>query len=61
MDLSKAAWRKASRSNDSGGNCVEVAGTSHAVALRDGKNSDGGHIFVSRRDFRRFIEALKQL
>lgn len=34
---------------------------SNAVALRDSKNSDGGYILVSREDFRRFIEALKQL
>ncbi|MEU5994824.1 DUF397 domain-containing protein [Spirillospora sp. NPDC047418] len=34
MDLSCAVWRRSSRSNN-GGNCVEAAGLSHFVAVRD--------------------------
>jgi hypothetical protein len=34
MDLSRAAWRKSTHSNN-GGDCVEVAGTGPAVAVRD--------------------------
>lgn len=61
MDLSKAAWRKASQSNDSGANCVEVASVPDVVALRDSKDPEGGNILVSREDFRRFTETLKNL
>lgn len=61
MDLSKAAWRKASRSNDSGANCVEVAGVPNIVALRDSKDPHGPNILVSRKDFRHFTETLKNL
>lgn len=31
------AWRKSSRSNGHGGNCVEAAACPHHVALRDSK------------------------
>ncbi|MFB7238617.1 MULTISPECIES: DUF397 domain-containing protein [unclassified Streptomyces] len=34
-------WRKSSYSDDSGGNCLEVATSPHAVHLRDSKQSDG--------------------
>jgi hypothetical protein len=40
MDLSRTAWRKSSRSNGTGGNCVEVAmidaGTTGAQAIPTG-------------------------
>ncbi len=35
------SWRKASRSSDSGANCVEIAATPGTVAIRDSKNPDG--------------------
>ncbi|MBP2583111.1 hypothetical protein J3A78_003589 [Streptomyces sp. PvR006] len=34
-------WFKSSYSSDSGGECVEVATSPHAVHLRDSKQSDG--------------------
>ncbi|MGI5204965.1 DUF397 domain-containing protein [Spirillospora sp. CA-108201] len=34
-------WRKASRSNANGENCVELARVPSAVAARDSKNPDG--------------------
>jgi uncharacterized protein DUF397 len=40
MDLSKATWRKISRSGG-GQNCVEVAGLSGHVAIRDSKDPYG--------------------
>ncbi|MGI5167905.1 DUF397 domain-containing protein [Spirillospora sp. CA-253888] len=61
MDLSAAAWRKASRSSDAGDNCVELAGATEVVALRDSKAADAGVIQVSREDFRRFVRAVKGL
>jgi transcriptional regulator with XRE-family HTH domain len=40
MDLSRTAWRKSAYSNN-GGDCVEVARTGPAVAVRDSKNPRG--------------------
>ncbi|GAA4229953.1 hypothetical protein GCM10022254_23580 [Actinomadura meridiana] len=53
-------WRKSSRSNGEQ-ECVELAATPEGVAARDSKNPHGGHILVSREDFRRFTETLKNL
>ncbi|WP_141584641.1 DUF397 domain-containing protein [Actinomadura sp. WMMA1423] len=59
MDLSRATWRKATRSNDSGANCVEVGSVPGVVALRDSKDPHGPVLVLSRSNFRRFTEALK--
>ncbi|WP_367133703.1 DUF397 domain-containing protein [Saccharothrix sp. HUAS TT1] len=41
VDFPGASWRKSSRSNGaSNANCVEVAFTGPAVAVRDSKNPD---------------------
>ncbi|WP_121438218.1 DUF397 domain-containing protein [Actinomadura pelletieri] len=61
MDLIDANWRKASRSADNGGHCVEVASGANAVAIRDSKDPHGPKILVSRENFRRFAEALKNI
>ncbi|WP_084262877.1 DUF397 domain-containing protein [Actinomadura formosensis] len=61
MDLSGATWRKASRSHDDGDQCIEVACTLDLVAVRDSKDPNGPVLVVSRRDFGRFAQALKNL
>ncbi|WP_433475733.1 DUF397 domain-containing protein [Spirillospora sp. CA-142024] len=61
MDLSTVVWRKASRSTAEGDNCVEVAGVSKIVALRDSKDPNGPKITMSRNDFLHFTKALKNL
>jgi Domain of unknown function (DUF397) len=61
MDLNDAVWRKASRSTENGGNCVEVAAVSEVVAVRDSKDPDGAKLLVSRADFLTLAEALKKL
>ncbi|MBD2897804.1 hypothetical protein amrb99_67680 [Actinomadura sp. RB99] len=61
MDLSKAVWRKASRSTAQGDNCVEVTGVPNIVALRDSKDPSGPKIIVSRSDFRHLAETLKNI
>lgn len=40
-DLSRAVWRKSSRSNGTQGDCVEVAFVPEAVGVRDSKNGNG--------------------
>lgn len=61
MDLSKAVWRKASRSTSNGGNCVEVASVPGTTAIRDSKDPSGPKLTMSHNDFRRFTEILKNL
>ncbi|MFI0354872.1 DUF397 domain-containing protein [Actinomadura sp. 9N407] len=52
-------WRKARRSNDQGGHCVELAGLPGMVALRDSKDPDGPNLVMSRAAFAAFTAALK--
>lgn len=55
-DLSRAVWRKSSRSNGNGGACVEVASNlPDIVAVRDSKNPSGMKLVVSPRAWRAFL------
>ncbi|MFD0856310.1 DUF397 domain-containing protein [Actinomadura adrarensis] len=53
-------WRKASRSNDQGGACVELARLSGQVVVRDSKDPDGPRLVVSREAFRVLVAGLKR-
>ena len=56
MDLTRAEWRKSSRSGDNGGACVEVArNLPGVVAIRDSKNPHGPVLVVSKDEWARFI------
>ena len=60
MDLTRADWRKSSRSGDNGGNCVEVArNLPGIVAIRDSKNPHGPVLIVSRDEWASFITGLR--
>lgn len=61
MDLSGAVWVKASRSNESGDACVELAKLASVVVIRDSKDPDGPKVVVSYGAFRRLSEVLKDL
>lgn len=61
MSTATPVWRKSSRSNESGDNCVEVALISQMVALRDSKDPNGPVVGVTRRDFGCFVRALKNI
>nr|WP_153535666.1 DUF397 domain-containing protein [Actinomadura macrotermitis] len=52
-------WRKASRSNTQGGDCVEVARFPAAVGLRDSKDPEGPRLVLGRDAFKAFTDALK--
>lgn len=59
LDLSRAAWRKSTYSNN-GGACVEVAGgVPHAVAVRDSMDPDGPKLAFTLDAWRRFAGQVK--
>ncbi|MGI5324381.1 DUF397 domain-containing protein [Actinomadura nitritigenes] len=53
-------WRKASRSNTSGGDCVEVASLACNIGLRDSKDPDGPRIALPDAGFRALLDAVKR-
>lgn len=59
-DLTNAQWRKAARSGQANGGCVEIAGNLPGVtAIRDSKRpGDGAHI-VERAAFAAFLADIK--
>ncbi|WTY93250.1 DUF397 domain-containing protein [Sphaerisporangium sp. NBC_01403] len=60
MDLSKARWRKSSRSGNNGGECVEVAtNLPEVVALRDSKNPTGPVLVLTPGGWRAFLSSVK--
>ena len=60
MDLSSATWRKATRSTNNGGQCVELAHLPGVIAVRDSKNPGGPALVFARAAFRAFTDQLKQ-
>ncbi len=57
-ELSTARWRKSSRSTDQP-NCVEVACTGSAVAVRDSKHPTGSALVVTSCAWTAFTTALR--
>ncbi|CRK55073.1 protein of unknown function DUF397 [Alloactinosynnema sp. L-07] len=53
-------WRKSSSSNNSEGNCVEVALHSGQAGVRDSKNADGPRLAVDRLAWSAFVTAIKR-
>ncbi|MFK3982626.1 DUF397 domain-containing protein [Micromonospora sp. NPDC050397] len=60
-DLTGARWRKSSRSNGSGGECVEVADNlTGIVGVRDSKDPHGPALTVTPEAWRAFVSFAKQ-
>ncbi|WP_433535214.1 DUF397 domain-containing protein [Micromonospora sp. CA-249363] len=56
MELTGARWRKSTRSNGSGGACVEVADNLPGlVAVRDSKDPDGPVLVFEPGAWRAFV------
>jgi len=61
MDLNHAEWRKSSRSQGTGSNCVEIApGLPAAVAVRDSKHPTAGTHLVRSATWRAFLDGIKR-
>ena len=59
-DQIELSWRKASRSGNGGGSCVEVGtGLPGKVAVRDSKDREGPMLAVSGTAWSEFTEAIK--
>jgi hypothetical protein len=52
-------WRKVSRSNTSGGACVEVAQLAENIGVRDSKDPQGTKITLPGAGFRALVDAVK--
>ena len=59
VDLSRAVWRKSSRSGGGAGQCVEVASVQDVTAVRDSKNPSGGALTFGDREFAVFLASVK--
>lgn len=58
MDLSKANWRKSTRSSGNG-NCVEVAFLDQGIAVRDSKNPTGPALIFTADEWDAFVGGAK--
>lgn len=58
-DVIRAAWRKSTRSNGAGGNCVEVAALGANIGVRDSKAPDAGHLALAPKVWAGFIAEAK--
>jgi Domain of unknown function (DUF397) len=60
MDLTRAIWRKASRSGNNGGNCVEVArNLPGIVAVRDSKDQAGPALIFTPAEWQAFTAQMR--
>lgn len=59
VDMSRAVWRKSTRSGSDGGNCVEIASLEHHIAIRDSKATDAPPLIFPKGAFDDFLAAVK--
>ncbi|WP_341719593.1 DUF397 domain-containing protein [Micromonospora sp. FIMYZ51] len=62
MDVTRAQWRKSTKSGNNGGSCVEVADNLPGVVLvRDTKDRDGGTLHLTPSSWQSFVDLAKQI
>jgi hypothetical protein len=59
FDRSRAVWRKSTRSNGSGGDCVEFAQVDGVVGMRDSKDPSGPVLVFSAESWTAFVAGIK--
>ena len=59
-DLTRAAWRKSSRSSGGGSNCIEIARPSARIAIRDSKDPEGAALIVTSVVFRELTDGIRR-
>jgi Domain of unknown function (DUF397) len=59
VDLSEIDWRKSSRSQPAGNECVEVGVFADSVAIRDSKGPDETMHLVTSSEWQVFISHIK--
>jgi len=59
VDLTRAVWRKSTRSGPNCDNCVEVAFVRGAVAVRDSKDPAGPSLVFKPADWTAFLGGAK--
>jgi hypothetical protein len=57
--FASATWRKSTRSNGAGGNCVEVADLAASIGVRDSKAPDAGHLTFDPQAWATFIAQVR--
>jgi hypothetical protein len=57
VDVTGAKWRRATRSLNNGGECVELAGLPGVVAVRDSKDPEGPVLLVTPAALREAVQA----
>jgi len=55
----RVAWRKSSRSNGAGGDCVEIADLVTTIGVRDSKNPDGPRLTLSQGEWATLISEVR--
>lgn len=58
VDLSRAQWRRSTRSGPSGEMCVEVAFVDGAAAVRDSKDPDGPVLLFTADEWGAFRDGM---
>ncbi|GAA2252835.1 hypothetical protein GCM10010402_05000 [Actinomadura luteofluorescens] len=58
--MDDVTWRKARRSNDHGGACVELAQLGEDVGIRDSQDPAGPKLLLAPAAFRALLADLKQ-
>lgn len=57
--LEHVTWRKSSRSQGAGAECVELSQTPHLLAIRDSKDPDGARLMVGAKTAKTILDAIK--